>query len=206
MRHRLWRSSFNNTPRSSSLLSRPCPSVYACDVASLGGAYAAALPSRPQRDKRLLRADAGHTVALKMSRSIRDMGHSRCHTQPVARSDRQTAKAVKDTQSSRPHVAGVLLPARPTVPLGLYIPGMTAPLPGEHQPLPSRQRYLALQRPGQQDASITLNIRPRLETAIPIRPRCWILVRHFQTHLVLVLQQPATPPRSCMRHPSCPFL
>ena len=45
-----------------------------------------------------------------------------------------------------------------------------------------------------------------LKQSHTLHPRCWNLVRHFQTHLVLVQQQPITPPRSCMRHPSCTFL
>jgi hypothetical protein len=52
-------------------------------------------------------------------------------------------------------------------------------LVNRHQPLLlARTRYLAVQRPGQQDASITLESHPRPETntVTLIRPRRWILV------------------------------
>ena len=50
-----------------------------------------------------------HAMALKMSRSVRDMGHSRTHTQPLA------------IKTHRGRVFDVL-PARPTVTLDLCIP------------------------------------------------------------------------------------
>jgi hypothetical protein len=92
---------------------------------------------------------------------------------------------------------------------------MTLPvtLVNKHQPL----LHLAVQRPGQQDPSITLEPHPHLETQLHSYVHVvGFLSHHFksQHHLVLVLNlvlvlflhQPAKPPRSCMRHPSCSFL
>jgi hypothetical protein len=60
-----------------------------------------------------------HAMTLKMPRSVRDMGHSRTHTQPLARLRRMAFRRVSKTHRGR--VVDVL-PARPTVTLDLYIP------------------------------------------------------------------------------------
>ena len=123
-----------------------------------------------------------HAMALKMSRSVRDMGHSRTHTQPLA---------IKDTQ--RPSLRCVA--RAPNGHSGPLHSSMTLPvtLVNKHQPLRlARSATSPFNALGNKNSSITLESIPHLETQLHSYVHVvGFLSHHFQNththHLVLVL-------------------
>jgi hypothetical protein len=135
-----------------------------------------------------------HAMALKMSRSVRDMGHSRTHTQPLA---------IKDTQ--RPSLRCVA--RAPNGHSGPLHSSMTLPvtLVNKHQPLRLASRATSpFNALGNKNPSITLESIPHLETQSHSYVHVvGFLSHHFNTHththhlvlvLVLVLVHPFPAP------------
>jgi hypothetical protein len=98
-----------------------------------------------------------HAMALKMSRSVRDMGHSRTHTQPLALIRRM------DFDDYQRHTEAESSMCCPRAQRSLWTSTFQhdAPrYPGEQTSAPTtcQSRYFAVQRPGQQESEYNSRI------------------------------------------------
>lgn len=129
-----------------------------------------------------------HAMALKMSRSVRDMGHSRTHTQPLA---------IKDTQ--RPSLRCVA--RAPNGHSGPLHSSMTLPvtLVNKHQPLRLASRATSpFNALGNKNPSITLESIPHLET----QSHSYVHVVGFLSHHFQNTHTPSCPcPCPCPSFP-----